>query len=183
MNVHEPTGRLRLVLLGVMAWSLVGGLLALPAGAGDPAPVESATVNRQVSGRIPPDAWSDDFQTARLHRGAPLWFAINTTGGSRQRCEPRIAGVRGGRSMWLRWVAGTNRNVIMHTNGSEFDTLLGVYTGTNLCNLTEVASDNDSGAGNASMVRFRARAGQTYRVVIDGRLGRQGYGNFRLRLP
>ena len=172
-----------MLVLGVMAWSLVGAPLAVPASAGDPAPVESATVNRQVSGRLPPDAWSDDFQAARLHRGAPLWFAINTTGGSRQLCEPRIAGVRGGRSMWLRWVAGTNGNVIMHTNRSEFDTLLGVYRGTNLCNLTEVASDNDSGVGNASMVRFRARAGQTYRVVIDGRLGRQGYGNFRLRLP
>lgn len=183
MNVNEPTGRLRLMVLGVMAWSLIGALLALPVGAGDPAPVESATVNREVSGRIPPDPWSDDFRAARLHRGVPLWFAINTTGGSRQRCEPRIAGVRGGRSMWLRWVAGANRDVIMHTNGSEFDTLLGVYRGTNLCHLTEVASDNDSGTGRASMVRFRARAGQTYRVVIDGRLGRQGYGNFRLQLP
>lgn len=83
--------------------------------------------------------------------------------------------------MWIRWRSAEDGTVFMNTNGSEFDSVLAVYTGNDLCALTEVASDNDSGAGTSSRLSFTARAGRVYRIVVDDRRGRSGYGSLRLR--
>lgn len=167
MGAHRvvPRWSARLVI-GVLGLLIVAGA-ALPAGAG---------VGRQVE-----DPWRDDFADGRLVREQRLYLGVNTTGGTRQPCEPRHAGTRGGASMWIRWRSSQAGTVFLNTNGSEFDSVLAVYTGTDLCHLTEVASDNDSGAGTSSRLSFRAGAGRVYRIVVDDRRGRAGYGNFRLR--
>jgi hypothetical protein len=60
------------------------------------------------------------------------------------------------------------------TVGSSFDTLLAVYTGSALNNLTEVASDEDRGGFLTSEVRFNAVAGTDYQVTVDGFAGASG---------
>ncbi len=64
---------------------------------------------------------------------------------------------------------------LIDTVGSDFDTVLAVYTGTNLFGLKAVASDND-GAADAvrSRVRFQAVTGTDYLIAVDGVRGAQG---------
>ncbi len=88
--------------------------------------------------------------------------------------EPMHAGVPGGKSVWFSWTALLGGPVTFSTAGSSFDTLLAVYTGNSLTNLTEVASDDDSGGHYTSQVTFNAQAGTTYQIAIDGAYGASG---------
>jgi len=55
------------------------------------------------------------------------------------------------------------------TRTSNFDTLLGVYTGSAVNALTKIAAnDNISGAIKQSEVSFTAVAGTTYKIAVDG---------------
>ena len=83
--------------------------------------------------------------------------------------EPKHAGVGGGNTVWWQWVATSNGTVTFDTRGSDFDTVLAVYTGTSVTGLTEVAA-NDDVAGNdtTSTVSFNATAGTAYSIVVDG---------------
>jgi Lysyl oxidase len=82
------------------------------------------------------------------------------------------------RSVWYCWTAPTNGPVIFDTEGSDFDTLLAVYTGSSVGALTPVASDNDSGGNLTSRVLFKAVQGTAYHIAVDGTQG--GSGNITL---
>ena len=88
--------------------------------------------------------------------------------------EPNHAGQAGGRSIWYRWIAPTNGTWAFDTQGSAVDTLLAVYTGSAVSNLTLVASNDDSGAEVTSSVAFSAIAGQEYRIAVDAVGGETG---------
>jgi len=72
-------------------------------------------------------------------------------------------------SVWCKWAAPANGSVTFDTTGSDFDTVLGVYTGGTVSALTLVASnDNISPNNHQSRVTFNATQGVTYNVVVDG---------------
>jgi hypothetical protein len=59
--------------------------------------------------------------------------------------------------------------VTVDTAGSNYDTLLGVYTGTAVNALTTIGTNDDaSGLGLRSRVTFTASAGVTYQIAVDG---------------
>ena len=62
----------------------------------------------------------------------------------------------------------------MTTRGSSFDTLLGIYTGSALNNLTSVAEDDDSGLYFTSLVIFNCVQGTTYQIAVAGYKGAGG---------
>ena len=65
--------------------------------------------------------------------------------------------------------------MVIDTLGSDFDTVLAVYTGTNLFTLREVASDNNGAPdGVRSRVRFEGAAEMDYLIAVDGVNGAQG---------
>jgi hypothetical protein len=64
--------------------------------------------------------------------------------------------------------------VRVHTDGSAFDTVLAVYTGSSVGALTTRAADDDSGTGTASLVDLSVTGGQTYHVAVDGFDGEPG---------
>jgi len=68
-------------------------------------------------------------------------------------------------SVWFKWRSPVSDTVVIKTQGSEFDTLLGAYTGSAL-NL--VQADDDSGGNLTSVVRFEARENVTYKIAVDG---------------
>ncbi len=78
-------------------------------------------------------------------------------------------------SIWYRWTAPADppQSIEINTLGSNFDTVLAVYTGTTFIIFEKVASNDDAGA-ITSRVRFSPIAGQTYRIAIDGKEGAQG---------
>jgi hypothetical protein len=92
----------------------------------------------------------------------------------REAGEPLHAGRHGSNSVWFTWRAPGNGIATFNTAGSAFDTLLAVYTGTSLSNLTRVASDDDSGGYVTSFLQFNARAGVDYHVAVDGFAANQG---------
>lgn len=83
--------------------------------------------------------------------------------------EPAHAGDGGGRSVWWRWTAPSVGSAALTTTGSLFDTLLAVYTGSSLSNLSPVASNNDAATGvRTSALTFSTTAGTTYHIAVDG---------------
>ena len=84
------------------------------------------------------------------------------------------AGKPGTNSVWFTWTAPATGIATFRTTGSTFDTLLAIYTGTNVGALTEVASDEDRGGFLASQASFNATGGTVYRIAIAGFNGAQG---------
>jgi hypothetical protein len=78
-------------------------------------------------------------------------------------------------------VAPQSTTITLTTEGSDFDTLLTVYTGSALNNLTEIACSDDIAVGQrASLLSFAATAGQTYFVQLGGFSDVPG-GNYTLQ--
>src|SRR5204863_718188 len=93
----------------------------------------------------------------------------------KQSGQPNHAGKRGGKSIWFAWHApSTPATVTVDTQGSNFDTLLGVNTGGAVNALAAVASNDHYGGSRWSRVSFAATPGTTYRIAVDGRNGRSG---------
>ncbi len=88
--------------------------------------------------------------------------------------EPLHAGRAGGASVWWNWTPTVSGQATVSTVGSSFDTLLGIYTGNTVTNLTPVASDDDSGGNGTSLVSFHVVAGTPYRIAVDGGDGATG---------
>jgi hypothetical protein len=83
--------------------------------------------------------------------------------------EPQHDGLTGGKSVWFTWVSPGAGLVAFDTEGSNFDTVLGVYTGGSLGTLVERGSNDDiSSTARASRVVLLAAQGTTYRIALDG---------------
>ncbi len=97
-------------------------------------------------------------------------FMIGTSvGATKESGEPNHAGNSGGASVWWNWMAPTTADYIISTLGSDFDTLLAVYTGATLPELISVSSnDNDPNGGLTSYVIVHAVAGTSYNIAVDG---------------
>ncbi|SVC13483.1 uncharacterized protein METZ01_LOCUS266337, partial [marine metagenome] len=76
-------------------------------------------------------------------------------------------------SIWYKWTAPSAGTLVLDTFGSDFDTTLAVYTGSNIGSLVNQASNDDSG-GVQSRVSLTVSAGITYQTAIDGWHGRTG---------
>src|SRR5262245_20194067 len=116
---------------------------------------------------------NNDFAAAWALSGTAVITNGNTSqpaNATKEPGEPNHAGLPGGRSVWFTWTAPLSGPTRVSTQGSAFNTLLGVYTGSALNVLAQVASnDNAPGGGNFSRVEFDAEVGTTYRIAIDGR--------------
>lgn len=124
---------------------------------------------------------NDSFGNRTGITGQPFALTGYNTGGTKETGEPNHAGNMGGSSVWYSWKAPSSGKVTLNTFGSDFDTLLGVYTGSVLSNLTVVASnDDDPSGGTASSLTFDAIANVTYQIAVDGYRG--AFGDFKLAL-
>jgi len=110
---------------------------------------------------------NDYFIEASLLEGIETAATGSNIGATRETGEPLHAN-SGSASVWWRWTATESGVISVATTGSDFDTVLAVYTGNAVGSLTRVASDDDSGEGNSSRVAFTASAGTTYRIAVDG---------------
>jgi hypothetical protein len=123
---------------------------------------------------LPNDAWAG----AALLSGSMATATATNLIATKEAGEPNHAGVAGGRSLWWRWTAPGNGVTTINTfdslswhpdnYGGPLDTVLAVYTGTALNNLTVVATNHDDTffAPN-SAVTFNAVSGRTYYIAVD----------------
>jgi peroxiredoxin len=120
---------------------------------------------------------NDNFSNATPLIGENVQVVGSNVGATKEPGEPDHAGDSGGASVWWTWTAPANGPVTIwtegshHADGSQLDTLLAVYVGTSVSNLTAIASndDNPDSAGDlTSLVTFTAVAGTTYDIAVDG---------------
>src|SRR5688572_19275977 len=96
-------------------------------------------------------------------------------GGDPSRPPPSL-GTVGGASVWWDWTAAASGQTTIDTEGSDFNTLLGVFNGEAQNRLTLVAGNDNFDANQWSRVVFNAIAGTTYRIMVDGFRSGPGFG-------
>lgn len=120
---------------------------------------------------------TNNFPGVPLVTGSQITVAGSNVGATGQPNEPNHAGVSTPlESVWQTWRAPDTGQYLIHTFGSNFDTVLGVYTGPNLNNLTTVASNDDYNYPVTlnSGVTINTNANTLYRIAVDGYAGAEG---------
>jgi len=83
--------------------------------------------------------------------------------------------------VWWSWTAPVTGAAIISTEGSSFDTLLAIYSGTAFSNLTQVATNDDAAFGiPTSLVSFPTTAGEVFQIAVDGFDGESGDVSLRI---
>ena len=140
--------------------------------ASEESPVFALTVNL-----APPTTTNDNFTSSLFFN--PLGGIAASGSNSSSSLPPAdgpafIAGKPAAGFLWYNWTASFTGVISLTTRGSSFDTLLGVYTGSALTNLTSVAEDDDSGGFFTSLVTFNCVQGTTYQIAVAGYRGAAG---------
>ena len=125
-----------------------------------------------AGGPPPPPPANDNFSAAQTITGCSGNVGGTNVGGTNEAGEPNHSPDNGGgtRSVWYRWQAQSTGIATITTAGSNFDTVLAVYTGSSVNALTPVVKndDVDPGIDISSSVQFSATAGTTYMIAVDG---------------
>ena len=112
---------------------------------------------------------NDLFSEALTISGRMGQTTGNNAGAGRESGEPG----QGNRSVWWKWRAPENGTATIDTVGSNFDTTLGVYTGSRVDDLNTIA-ENDDAAGLQSRVVVAVTRGTEYRLRVAGYGGASG---------
>jgi len=157
-------------------------------GQGDhQSPPETSGVPKALSGITadPPThpATNDDFEDAREVASVPYEARTTTNESERQSDEPSSCGPVGG-TLWYRFTSQEDIGLIADTFGSDHPTILGVYKGPSLGQLTEIGCHRD--VRGLALVAFAAHAAETYyfQIGAPSRLVNSllGKGNLVFRL-
>jgi len=134
---------------------------------------------------VRPGTYDDFFATPRTINGLSGTSTSNNDFASTEVNEPNHAGYLASDSVWFNYTAPASGQINISTAGSNFDTLLAVYTGNLINSLNSIASNDDIKNGVSSAVSFAAVGGQTYRIAVDGFANFTGNItlNWDLRLP
>jgi len=103
-------------------------------------------------------------------------------GATAQSGEPALAGLSATRSVWFTYTAPATGRLVVDTVGSDFNSVLGVYSGTSgvFSSLKLLAANDDIATGNLqSSVSLPVTSGTTYIIKVDGR--KSSYGSYTLR--
>jgi Tol biopolymer transport system component len=110
---------------------------------------------------------NDNFADAEILSGNSGSLTVDNDGATLEVGEPNHVGHSMGCSVWYQWQATANGDVTFDTAGSHIDTVIGVYTGSSLSTLTQVASDDDTGYDLHSTVTFNATQNAVYYIALD----------------
>ncbi len=113
---------------------------------------------------------NDSFSSPVIVAGFPTTATGSNKGATREQDEPVPHSVPNSlvqASVWYRWTSPISGLVQIDTFGSDFDTVLAVWTGDELANLTLLA-ENDDYIGAQSAVFLNVSAGTSYRIAVYG---------------
>ena len=126
----------------------------------------------------PPPPVNDNFSAATTLNGSSGSVMGSTLGATGEPGEPNHATVSSAdrRSIWYNWTPTSSGQVNFNTSGSNYDTVLAVYTGSAVNSLTLIAANDDVDPGTIihSTVTFVAVAGTSYRIAVAGFQGDTG---------
>jgi hypothetical protein len=120
---------------------------------------------------------NDFFASATPLTGASGTNSVDTSSATKETGEPNHAGNTGGKSVWWSFTPPADGVLTLSTVGSTFDTLLAVYLGSSVTNLTTVGANDDAfeGApGGFSLLNQAVNSNLTYHVAVDGYGGASG---------
>jgi fibronectin type 3 domain-containing protein len=119
---------------------------------------------------------NDECDGATTLATEPFLSSIDTTNATTAGNDPALSGCgrpAGTKSVWYSYTPSTSRWLYLDTFGSNYDTMIGVFTGA--CgSLTPVTCNDDdarSPGGLNSAVALDATAGTTYYIVVYGFAG------------
>jgi len=168
-TVQRSSNNVNWASLGSYTISPVGMVAVSDGTATDPARFYRATSSAGGGGGSN-DQFANRFQ---IVSGGGTVSGSNV-GATMESGEPNHGNAVGGKSVWWTWTAPSTGIANIGTDGSSFDTLLGVYTGTDVASLTPVFEDDDAGSGACSRAVFNVTAGTTYQIAVDGFNGVSG---------
>jgi len=111
----------------------------------------------------PPD--NDSFEARAVLSGTNLTVRTDNRLASSEPNEPNHAGLSASHSVWWTWTAPVTGKFAVQTVGSSYRTVIAVYQGTVLSNLTALTA---SAAYPEARVCFLAEEGETYQFALDG---------------
>lgn len=115
------------------------------------------------------DNWGDAIELSDAEGSVAAWNGFATT-------EVGEPDTTKNRSLWWKWTAPDGAGTAtFQTQGSDFDAVLGVYSGTAVDALTQI----QSGSGTAVSLSFAVTPGATYYVCVAGN-GALAHGNVKL---
>lgn len=123
---------------------------------------------------VPPA--NDNFANAVTASGDNGSTTGNNEHATMETGEPQPLG-HGAASVWYSWTPSVSGNATITMAGSDFDTILGVYTGSAVNALTLVSANDDEdnpGGIYTSKVQTHVTGGTTYRLAADGYDGDSG---------
>lgn len=122
------------------------------------------------------NAFTDDFASAKAISDKYQISGVDTTTWGTEASEP------GGifNTGWVKFTPTVTDLYRFSTAGSNYDTVLNVYTGTTLTDLVLVASDDDSGGSGASQLSATLTSGTTYYVQVGSKAAGGGILAFSL---
>jgi hypothetical protein len=114
----------------------------------------------------------DDFSNAVTVSATPYNANTDTTEASTAQDDPILPCVDGkmNNSVWYRYTPTESGPLTVNTNGSDYDTVLGIWTGSRGA-LTSVGCNDDYGNTEAtrySQVKLDVTAGRTYYIEVTG---------------
>jgi Ca2+-binding RTX toxin-like protein len=114
---------------------------------------------------------NDNFAERAILNGTSVSATGTNVGATSEPGEPFPSSPN--QSVWWSWMAPTSGTVTFNTVGSNFDTELGIYTGSAVNSLTRVAFSDDAPQPSyefygPSEVTFQAEVGTTYQVAVNG---------------
>ncbi len=114
-----------------------------------------------------PPLTNDDFADAMPLSGASGTVATHNVDATREEGEPiHLFETNFPASVWFVWTAPQN-GVIAFETDAAFDSVLAVYTGSNLAALTLFNGNDQGGQDDNSRAVFAVTAGTTYRLAIE----------------
>jgi hypothetical protein len=111
---------------------------------------------------------NDLCSNATVIASLPFSDTIDTTAATVSGDDPSNSDFGGvpSNSAWYAWTAPSTDPVVLDTTGSDYDTVLAVYTGSCGGPFTEIASNDDNPDGGVqSWLTFTPVSGTTYRIV------------------
>jgi len=115
--------------------------------------------------------FSDTFAGAGELRQTATISNLDTTAWSTEANEPGGLDKTG----WVTFIPSTTTRYVFSTAGSNFDTVMNLYTGNTLDTLALVANDDDSGgSGTSQITQESLTAGTTYYIQVGAKSGGSG---------
>jgi hypothetical protein len=128
---------------------------------------------------------NDSFHHPERITSIPFTTTQSTEGATTELDEPLPSCAPIANTVWFRFRSTTNQELNANTYGSDFDTVIAVYTGHQPATLSEVACSDDKfyGEGLDSDVTFTAARNTWYLFQVGGFAGDYGNLSFTLRTP